>query len=396
MNNTNVPPPAIQSTKRHANNQKSLDIILDETFPIYTHVSSRNASMFNEKLTSTFLYLAKENNNDIYKLLEKRQSLDQNPLNYEVWKTIKNKHGIHVQKKLLNEYGERGCIFKGTFVVKMNPKDVYDLIINMSNEASGYIFSDTFIRTSILKRFNDDTLVRHISFKLNRQQNHGYVLFEAHKEIIDEDQDEDTLEQSLPNDKPIIITENINNSQKKYVIVWRSIAGIKNDETQFVKADSINTTITNSTLVNSTLNNTNGSNLSLSKERLRSYTTNDIMDKGKKDQLINSINKPIISEEDESKDDNKLSEPKTPLLNDNTYLKVDSASNIKRENISSNSYFTINSISKNEMEASLELLLKQPLLTEKFVESPSIVPREIGLKKNESKYITKQTTIINN
>ena len=380
MNSVNIPPPQIQSTKRHVKDQKSLDIILDETFPIYTHVSSSNALIYNEKLTSTFVYLAKENNNDIYKLLEQRFSLDQNPLTYEVWKTVKNKHGIHVQKKLMNEYGERGCIFKGTFAVRMNPKDIYDIIINMSNEASGYIFSDTFIRTSVIKRFNDDTLVRHISFKLNRQQNHGYVLFEAHKEIIDEDQDEDMIDHSLPSDNPIIITEDKSNQQKKYVIVWRSIAGIKNEDSQAIRNDSVNTTITNATLINSALNNVNSSNISLNKERLRSYTTNDLIDKAKRDQLIDSLNEPLISEESEH------NEIKPPT---DTFLKVDSLSNIKRENHSSNSYFSINSLNKNETGSSLDLLAKQPLLTDKFVQSPSMKPREIGIKKDDSKYYFK-------
>ncbi|OUM68422.1 hypothetical protein PIROE2DRAFT_3867 [Piromyces sp. E2] len=357
MGSISGPQPQIQSTKRNVNNQKSLDIILDETFPIYTHVSSSNAQLYNEKLTSTFVYLAKENNNDIYKLLEKRQSIDQNPLNYEVWKTIKNKHGIHVQKKLINEYGERGCLFKGTFVVRMNPKNVYNIIKDMSNEASGYIFSDSYIRSSIIKRFDDDTLVRHISFKLNRQQNHGYILFEAHKELNENDEEEDFLEHLSPIEKQPAISEEDEEQQKRYIVVWRSIAGIKNEE-----LDEVGTL---------KKQNITSSKLNLTKERLRSYTTNDIIDKTNRDKIINALNKTSGNDEQSS--------------TTNQLQKKDSKNSIKRENISSNSYFSIHGLLKNENDSNLEALQKPiTILGDKLVQSPSIIPKKGSLKKESS------------
>ncbi|ORX48418.1 hypothetical protein BCR36DRAFT_354753 [Piromyces finnis] len=350
MSSINLQPPPIQSTKRNTNNQKLLDIFEDKTFPIYTHVSSSNALLLNEKLTSTFIQLAKENNNDIIKLLEKRQSIDQNPLNFEIWKTLKNKNGIHVQKKLINEYGERGCIFKGTFVVRMNPKDVYGIIKNMSNEASGYIFNETFIRSSIVKCFNDDTLVRHISFKLNRQQNHGYVLFEAHKEFNEDNQNDDFFDY-LSSDKQTAIIEEDENQQKRYVVVWRSIAGIKNEEND--NMDTLNK--------QKLLNRKNN----FSKERLRSYTTNDIIEKVNREQLINSL---------KQNDDEKLLNNKNENLkvNDDSLLKVNSSNSIKREHVSSNSYFSLHGLLKNEIDSTMEILQKSTIINDKSEHIPRL------------------------
>ncbi|KAL6591925.1 hypothetical protein U3516DRAFT_569855 [Neocallimastix sp. 'constans'] len=363
-NNVCAPQP-IQSTKRHTNSQRSLDIILDKTFPIYTHVSSNNASLFNERLTSTFVYLAKENNNDIYKLLEKRQSIDQSPLAYEFWKTIKNKHGIHVQKKQMNEYGERGCIFKGTFVVRMNPKNAYNIITNMSNEASGYVFSDTFIRSSIIKRFNNDTLVRHLLFKLNRQQNHGYIVFEAHKKIEDDDEN-DILDQALSVDKTLMSNEGEENKNNKYVIVWRSIAGIKNEEIEenILQKENDNIPITD-----------------LHKGKLRSYTVNDSLDKeGRKI----SLNKPIYE-----------MDQKTPILMENEkilLLKTDSflkskQSTSKEQSTLTSSFHSLNSLSlicKNETEPLMDILKKPIQLTDKMVQSPTVKPKEMSIKNENS------------
>lgn len=319
---------------------------MDKTFPIYEHVSSSNALLFNERLTSTFVYLAKENNNDIYKLLEQRQTLDQSPLAYEFWKTIKNKHGIHVQKKQISEYGERGCIFKGTFAVKMNPKNVYNIITNMSNEASGYIFSDTFIRSSIIKRFNNDTLVRHLAFKLNRQQNHGYLVFEAHKEI--EENDEDTLDQAILNDKSLIQNE-VENKQNKYVIVWRSIAGIKNEEVDenILKKENI------------ILNNTDLNN----EENLISYETD-----GKSSILPSNKNN-------------------TSLAKTDSFIKTLTESK-KEESILTSSFYSTNSLSvigKSETEPNIDLLQKSSQLTDKIVQSPTPKSRHLSLRKENSK-----------
>ncbi|ORX75081.1 hypothetical protein BCR32DRAFT_297130 [Anaeromyces robustus] len=376
IDNTSIQPP-IQSTKRNINNQKSLDIILDKTFPLHTHVSSKNALLFNEKLTSTFLYLAKENNNDIYKLLEKRQSVDQSPLVYEFWKTIKNKHGIHVQKKLINEFGERGCIFKGTFVVRMNPKNVYEIITNMSNEANVYIFNDTFMSSSVVKRFNDDTLVRHISFKLNRQQSHGYILFEAHKEIND-DQDEDNFDQILGNDKTLEINNNEKDKQTKYVIVWRSIAGIKNDDDDEI-------------LIKNT--NINSNNLNLNKKRSRSFTINDLADKMK---IMNANNMQEVSEEEEQKQSfltinsslKKSEENKQLLSKTDSFLRRNQSTDFRKEHhISPNSYHSMNSLSdlnKCEIESGFDNLKEKPLFSNKIVQSPSMTPKEVKMKKDDS------------
>jgi len=364
--NNNIPQP-IQSTKRHTNSQKSLDIILDKTFPIYEHVSSTNASLFNERLTSTFVYLAKENNNDIYNLIDQRQIVNQSPLAYEFWKTIKNKHGIHIQKKQINEYGERGCIFKGTFAVGMNPKSVYNIITNMSNEANGYVFSDTFIRSSVIKRFNNDTLVRHLLFKFNRQQNHGYIVFEAHKEIEDDD---DISNTAFSIDKPIILNEEEEeNKQNKYVIVWRSIAGVKNDEIDEISLKK----------ENSGLNNGN-----LNKKTIRRNTVDNIIDLTEREKFVNILNK-----------QNNGIDQKTAILtankNDslaisNSFLKPEHIES-KKEKLLSRSFHSFNSLSflsKNETEPIVDLLQKPMQLTDKMTQSPTMNPREIALKKDNS------------
>ncbi|KAI8804495.1 hypothetical protein BJ742DRAFT_452722 [Cladochytrium replicatum] len=227
--------------------QHHWDIFSGRSFPLTTIVSDSptEPDRLENALVPLFMNLVREDSED-GGFEEEEGGAVGAAWNTSGWRTLKHRGGIHVQRKRVSVGGHIAEVMRAFVKVQCDPARVYGVLSKPDHQMH---VEETFLRSDVIKHFDERRAVRHMAYQAGRSATKEYLAFEVKKTIVNEETKAKETAPATHSAAPLTEAStkgkepasgatasaptpaiSINKPSEAFIYVCRSVAGVRENQ----------------------------------------------------------------------------------------------------------------------------------------------------------------------